>query len=459
MVESNIYTTPDFDAANHVYTVTEKTPATCTANRIDTYTCACGHSYDKEEPNTALGHFWGDSAYDETTGKNTVKCMRAGCGIVEEDTRTFTAKFYINATDTKADKTISYIAWGSKIDSTRLPAAPTKESTATTDYTFKGWAVKGDATKTVVDFAELVIKADAEFVAVFDETARIYSVVFAYDAKNEIEIHTNVKAGDSVTFGGAVPTKACDKNYHYTFKGWKGYEGSDHKLTITNVQSDLYITADFTQVKHTYTPSELTEATCQNGAGTRYWCDCNADGKFTDKVNGDFVDHYYDVTGKPLKHEWVEIDRVEATPDKAGYIKFECKNCDETYEEALEYEDNKIDIRVYVEHNGAPEVGAKVELQIVGAPSDFKSTGTNGYVTFTVDKDGVYTCFVYGKQVTLEKDGDGFLGIYSYSDSDSCTCACHRTNFWGSIFRFFHKIIKFFTGEFECCNNPDPMYG
>lgn len=465
VVESNIYTTPDFDAASHVYTVTEKTPATCTTNRIDTYTCACGHSYDKEEPNTALGHLWGDSVYDETTGKNTVKCMREGCGIVEADTRTFTAKFYTDATDTKALKTISYITWGSKIDSTRLPAAPTKESTATTDYTFKGWAVKGDATKTVVDFAELVIKADADFVAVFDETARIYSVIFAYEAENEIEIHTNVKAGDSVTFGGAVPTKACDDNYHYTFKGWKGYEGSDHKLTITNVQSDLYILADFTRVKHTYTPSELTEATCQNGAGTRYWCNCNANfdeegnPKFDDKVNGDFVDHYYDVTGKPLKHEWVEVDRVEATPDKAGYIKYECDNCDETYEEALEYEDNKIDIRVYVEHNGAPEVGAKVELQIVGAPSISKSTGTNGYVTFTVDKDGVYTCFVYGKQVTLEKDGEGFLGIYSYSDSASCTCACHRTNFWGTIFRFFHKIIKFFAGEYKCCNNPDPMYG
>ncbi len=459
VVESNIYTTPDFDAASHVYTVTEKTPATCTTNRIDTYTCACGHSYDKEAANSALGHLWVDSGYDEATGKNTVTCTRVGCGVTEEDTRTFTVEFFVNAADTEAFKTISYIPWGTKIEATRLPADPSKESSATTDYTFKGWAVKGDDAKTIVDFDEFVITADTDFVAVFEGTTREYSVVFAYDAKNVIKTYTKVKAGSSVTFDGAVPTQGCDENYHYTFSGWKGYEETKHNITVTNIQSDLYILATFKGTKHTYATYELEAATCTNGTGTRYYCDCNVDGKFTDKVNGEFVDYYYDVTGKPLDHEWEKTDSKEATPDADGYIKYECKNCDAVKEDIIKYEDNKIEIRVYVEHNGAPEVGAKVEIQVVGAESIFKSTDKNGYAVFTVDKDGVYNCYVGDHQVALEKAGDGFVGSYIYTDKVECSCACHRTNFWGTIFRFFHKIIKFFTGEFKCCGNPDPMYG
>ena len=466
-VESNIYTTPDFESELHSYDYEGgkvlKTEANCTDNAVYTFTCTCGYTFDKEESNTALGHNWGAPVYDSTTGKNTVTCTRENCDVTQEDTRSFSAKFYVEADDTQPIKTISYIPWGTTIDALRLPADPIKESNATTDYTFRGWAIKGTTAAAGIDFTKLEIKQDYEFVAMFTETTREYSVVFAYDAKNVIKTYKNVKAGSSVTFDGAEPTKGCDENYHYSFKGWKGYTEGVLKLKVENIQKDLYILADFTDTKHTYKSFELEAATCTNGTGTRYYCDCNGNGKFDEKVNGEFVDHYYDVTGKPLDHDFVEIDKKEATPNSDGYIKYECKNCGETKEEVLKYADNTVLIRVRVLHNGAAESGVKVEIQnAVDGSVIFATTNKDGYALFTVSKDGVYTCYVEknGKnQVALELEGSNYVGTYSYTDAADCTCACHRDNLWGAIFRFFHKIIKLFTGEFKCCGNPDPMYG
>ncbi len=443
-VESNIYTTPDFEAVSHEYTVTVKSAATCTANRVDTYTCACGYSYDKEAANTALSHNWGEPVYDEATGKNTITCQNENCGVTETDTRTFTVKFFVTTGENAQPiKNINYIPWGTTIDAARLPATPVKESTATTDYTFKGWAVEG--TTDIIDFTKFAIKQDYTLVAVFEGTARIYSVVFAYDAHNVIKTIANVEAGSdlTVTFN-ETPVKAFDATYHYTFSGWSGYEEGKLDITIEDVQADLYILAEFSKAKHEYTTSTLGEATCTNGSGTRYTCAC---GK------------YYDVAGKPLPHNYIETERKEATPHSDGYVRYKCETCTATKEEILKYNDNTMEIKVYVEHNGAPEAGVKVEIYNVDGSLTVATTNANGYANFVVDQDGAYTCLVFGQQVTLAREGDGYVGFYSYTDQASCSCACHRDNIWGAIFRFFHKIIKLFTGEFKCCENPDPMYG
>lgn len=449
-VESNIYTTPDFTAIEHVFVTSEKSAAKCGVNQVVTKTCECGYSYDAEVPNTALEHLWGDPVYDETTGKNTVTCTREGCSESDIDTRSFTAKFFKEAEDAQAIHGVYYIGWGSTIPATKLPAAPSKESTSSADYKFEGWYVKGDSEQKVVDFTTLKIEADYEFVAKFTEITRIYSVVFAYDGENTIEKHIDVPAGSSVTYGGVAPTKEPDENYHYTFSNWKGYTAADgYEITVANVQENVYIYAEFSKEKHEYdNVSELGEATCTNGKGTRYSCDC---GK------------YYDVTGKPLEHEWEVVERKEATPNADGYIKSMCKNCTETKTETIKYVDNNMEIKVFVEINGVLQSGIKVEIQDKDGNPRTATTNANGIALFTVDKDGEYTCYVEkdGKkhQVALEAVKDGLEGYYKHTESANCTCACHRNNLWGTIFRFFHKIIKFVTGEFKCCNNPDPMYG
>ena len=464
-VESNIYTTPNFDSAQHTYDHEDgkklKATATCTSAAVYTYTCTCGYTYEKAE-GSALEHIWGVPVYNEATGKNTVTCQREGCDVTQTDTRSFKAEFFVNAKDTQAIKTVYYIPWGTTIPATKLPSNPTKESTATTDYTFKGWATKNDdGTEDIVDFTKLEIKDDYKFVAVFEGTTRKYNVIFAYDAQNVIETHIDVEAGDDVTFKGKTPVKAYDANYHYTFSNWQGYaEGN----TVKNVQSDLYILAEFSKAEHKYdNETPLKEATCTNGKGTRYSCDC---GK------------YYDVTGKPLDHIFETYVLDKAT----GKLVSQCKNgCGTT--DVKEPEDNdddntggntggsdtpttpkKYTLTIHVYENGnsrAPIANAQVDIYRNGERIATDKTGPNGTVAFVVD-EGTYGVDVSGipyqgfYRTDVKVSGNTSFNANVYVKR--CNCACHDTGLWGTIFRFFHKIIKMITGEFKCCKDPSDLY-
>lgn len=445
-VESNIYTTPDFEPANHTYNVTVKTAATCTSDRIDTYTCTvCGYSYNKEAAGTTLSHIWGEPVYNAETGKNVVTCTREGCGATEEDTRSFTVKFFVNADDTTAHKTVSYIKWGTTI--TANVPAPSKDSDNLNTYTFAGWALKG--TTEVVDLTKYEVKADAEFVAVFTATKRLYSVIFAYDAKNVIKTYTDVEAGSDVILSGVeTPEKAYDINYHYTFSGWKDYDEGVLEITVENVQKDYYILAEFNSTMHTYEESSLGQATCTNGAGSRYKCTCG---------------YYYDVAGKPEPHDYKEIERVPATEEAAGYVKYKCENCEATKTEELKFEKNTIEIIVDVKtHDGKPVSNAIVELYYAdGEQIKAMTTGSAGRVTFEVDKNGKYEYMVAYENAYITDDyitANEGVNTVKLPEVNECSCACHGDGLWASIFRFFHKIIKMIAGEFKCCNDPDPRY-
>ena len=438
-VQSNIYTTPDYEAIKHSFTETTKSEATCTANKVITKTCACGYSFDVEVADSTLEHIWGESVYNEETGKNVVTCERENCGVSEEDTRTFTAKFFVND---QLIKTVPYINWGTTIAATRLPADPSKASTATTDYTFKGWAIK-KTTDIVKDY---------EFVAVFEEIVRVYTVVFAYEGKKPIKVITGVKAGESVTYTGDAPAKDYDANHHYIFSGWKGYEGN----TITNVQSDLYITAEFNKVAHVYTEITLSEATCTNGKGTRYKCTCG---------------YFYDITGKALGHAFGDAYKDEAT----GNYFADCTRvgCDATEARPAPSDDNggnnsgttkvyKLTIRVLENGNTkAPIANAQVDIYKDGIRVGTDKTGPDGTIAFEVeagkydvDVSGIPYQSFYRDSVNVSKDTTFDANV----SVKECSCACHETGFWGSIFRFFHKIIKLFAGEFKCCKDPSDLY-
>ncbi len=460
-VESNIYTTPDFESALHTYDheggKVLKAAATCTTAAVYTYTCTCGYTYEKAE-GSALEHNWSDPVYDAETGKNTVTCQNDGCGTTEEDTRSFKAEFFVNADDTQAIKTVSYIKWGTTIDKTKLPADPTKDSTATTDYTFKGWVIKG--TDEIVDFTKLEIKKDYEFVAVFEGTTREYNVIFAYDAGNIIKTYTGVKAGNSVKLDGIVtPEKAYDATYHYTFSHWQGYEGKGLNITVENVQSDLYILAEFSKAKHEYdNETQLNEATCINGKGTRYSCDC---GK------------YYDVTGKPLDHKFETYVLDETTGKLISYCENKCGTKD--VKDPEDDDDNtggndtpstsqkyKLTIRVLENGNAnAPVANAQVDIYRNGERIRTDKTGPNGTVafeveagTYGVDVSGIPYQGFYRADVKVSGNTSFDANVYV----KRCNCACHDTGLWGTIFRFFHKIIKMITGEFKCCKDPSYLY-
>lgn len=462
VVKSNIYTTPEFDAIKHDYNKALKTPATCTTDAEYTNTCSCGRTYDSFEANTALGHLWGEPVYNAETGKSVITCQREGCNATEEDTRTFTVKFYKKETDTEAIKNISYIPWGSTIEAD-VPDAPVKESTATTDYTFKGWAIKGTTAAAGIDFSKLEIKQDYEFVAMFTETTRLYNVIFVNEsAADVIETYKDVPAGTDVTFAGTtVPTKARDDKYHYTFKGWKGYDEGVLNITVENVQERVIVYAEYNKLEHTYDAGVAVEAEkCGEYSGVKYTCTAPGCGY-----------SYVQSSSKPLGHVWVADEHKDPTPDEQGYTTYKCSVCGAPgTTEYHDYEDNKVSVIVTVYRDGALASNIKVITQVLGeSEAKTATTNKNGVATIDVVKGKTYVAWVEvdGNKipVTLVEDAKGnFVGTYNIETSNNnsgaaCGCACHRNNFWGAIFRFFHKIIKLFTGEFKCCGNPDPMYG
>lgn len=77
----------------------------------------------------------------------------------------------------------------------------------------------------------------------------------------------------TVEYGKAVevpttPEKAYDGTYHYEFKGW-----SEDTSVCDSVTSDLVLSAEFEQIKHTYIENKVP-STCTTDGVIEYTCDC-----------------------------------------------------------------------------------------------------------------------------------------------------------------------------------------
>ncbi|MBE6984647.1 MAG: hypothetical protein E7434_03360, partial [Ruminococcaceae bacterium] len=87
-----------------------------------------------------------------------------------------------------------------------------------------------------------------------------YTVSFV-DPKGNVLDEQLVNSGETAIFAGAAPTKAYDATNHYTFSGWS--------QSLTNVTSDLTVTAQFSATAHSYSYSKIDntnhEATCSCG--------------------------------------------------------------------------------------------------------------------------------------------------------------------------------------------------
>lgn len=87
----------------------------------------------------------------------------------------------------------------------------------------------------------------------------LYTVKFT-DENGAVLESKEVASGDSVTYTGAIPAKAFDSKYHYTFAGW------DHSLS--DITADTTMVARYTATSHVYdyVPKEDTHvATCACG--------------------------------------------------------------------------------------------------------------------------------------------------------------------------------------------------
>ncbi len=69
------------------------------------------------------------------------------------------------------------------------------------------------------------------------------------DGNGQVLDTQTVGKGDPVYYRGAIPTKAYDSDYHYSFKAWD--------QALNSIVSDTTLTAQFTPVAHTYSYSKI----------------------------------------------------------------------------------------------------------------------------------------------------------------------------------------------------------
>ncbi len=432
----------DVDAAS-----TENKAATCTEAAKVAKKCSVCAATKVETEGNALGHTPAaavtETAADGTT-YSVVYCAR-NCGYEFSRTKTsVTVEFKVGTkvVDLQTLNIGDAVAYKGTADDLK------KASDDQYSYTFAGWYVDGDAAQTLVNFEGLKASADVVYIAKFTGTTRTYRVTYVDVDNKTIQTFEGIAYGAAIpAFTKTAPTKDHDADYHYSFKGWKIAAGA----TVTG---DLVIKPEFTATKHSYKLTEST-ATCDKPGTSKYQCTACAYG-----YEGDIV--------PAIGHNYKEISRVQPNYEsgKDGKIVYKCENCGNTYDEKLSAE--KITVNVTIkDSNNAPRVGIEVTLLNVDTGSYVPGTAVtneNGVATFKV-APGKYKAYIVGTSestgdITVKENGkvSGSTNIESNPVVAKCKCACHKTTFWGVLFRLLHKFIKLFTGKYTCCDCPSDLY-
>ncbi len=426
-----------FTAVKHEFdeTVEDETKtwgATCTKEGQITEKCDCGcekitsvpmieHNYELQEDGSKKCSVCGDTVAPEVKVV-TIKFMD-GDKVLEK-------------VELEEGKTFTF-------------TAPEKASTAEYEYTFVKWTCDGAEDVNTAEITVTAGTADAVYTANYTATKREYYVTY-FDADYSVLQKTKVAYGDVIpAFTGKTPTKAPTTSDHYTFSDWSVAAG-------TIVKGQIDITPNFNHAPHDFVEGATsTPATCtQPGSKDDVCkvCEFKVPGSTTTPATG---------------HKYVEVpgSRIDADYGIEGYVKYECQNenCPEKIKEvrtpALTYKT----LTVTVLNASA---GAIVELR--GAETTVRrQIDDNAKAVFGGLKDGNYTIVVDGAEQTVTVNADteitidvkaGSSGEDDGSQAPSCSCGCHRPGFWGIVFRFFHKIISWFTGRIGCCECPDPAY-
>ena len=129
-----------------------------------------------------------------------------------------------------------------------IPNDPTKNETASTTYTFKGW-----------DKQVVAVTGNAKYYAVFTATTKKFRVTF-YDDDNVTVLQTGLWDYNSTPkFNQSTPVKQSSASANYKFKGWN--------KTIAKVTSDQEYVAVYESNTKTYKVTFLNEdgSTLQEG--------------------------------------------------------------------------------------------------------------------------------------------------------------------------------------------------
>lgn len=137
-------------------------------------------------------------------------------------------------------------------NATYTGATPVKASSASTDYTFVGWAAS-DGQQTAVANILNNITANKSVFAAYSESVRKYTVTFyAYDGATSYG-SVQVNYGSNATYSGTTPTHGSDSDYAYKFLGWASSTNATSATSgiLNNIQADKDVYAAFEHIQYT----------------------------------------------------------------------------------------------------------------------------------------------------------------------------------------------------------------
>ena len=339
--------------------------------------------------------------------------------------------------------TVTFKDWDGTVLSTQsvqkgqaasAPVSPSRESDGTYTYTFTGWDK---------EFSN--ITGDTVITAQYTTAENVYTVTFL-DHDGIVLYYQVVAKGESAT-APEDPVRIGDAQYSYIFAGWDG--------DFTNVQSDVSVTATYTQVVNEYTvifkdydgteistqkvaygsaaiaPETPTrEGNAQYSYTFKAWdvdfseikADLTVTATYTESVN-EYTVTFKDFDGETLKSETVPYGEGVEAPENPTRQGFVFTGWDKNFDIVTE------DITVYAQY-------AEDIVYLIGSFNDWTentamtTTETDDVVTATVKLDeGVYKFKIkhifnwYGNTGNIEdtttKTSD--VGWEMSVDTDDCT--------------------------------------
>ncbi len=98
-----------------------------------------------------------------------------------------------------------------------------------------------------------------------------YTVTFKDAAGNTLQTIT-VQEGSAALYSGTEPTKAYDKDAHYSFATWVDAEGKT--VDLSKITDNLTVYPTFTPAAHTLSNIQTEDATCQGSGKQTATCTC-----------------------------------------------------------------------------------------------------------------------------------------------------------------------------------------
>lgn len=228
----------------------------------------------------------------------------------------YTAQFMVPTSGEKLNDTDSYVELISLmggVGDERVPnVKPSLEGTDTESYEFTGWA---DGLANTYDGK---IESDKTYYAQFCIKKNTCDVIFM---NGEVAYgKVQVEVGKEAKIDG-TPTKASDKDYHYTFSGWYTAAIGGEKADLSKITKKTTVYAQYTAEAHTAKDKGTVKqkASCEKPEITAMTCSCGYS--------------WDEVTNVALGHDLKDPVYNETT----GMNDFYCSRCDYVKSEIASY--------------------------------------------------------------------------------------------------------------------------